>query len=366
VRFAFNDGERAYWDLQAAINEILATTESRYWVVVAALENLRVVSGNRKLVAEQVAATERLYKAELVTRYGKAQVDAELARVARLEETAKRDVLVASTRLASLLTDTRDAVEKVLFVPVDYTKHMGQALDLESTDVFATAAEHRPELRAAALDVERADINLRFAQTQVRPDLTVYANLNATQKGDVVGYNGLWESLGHVTEPDRRDFDVTVTYIRPWANRALKAQLAAATSAHDSAGLGLRDLENIVEQSVGDALAGVYTARGRVEEAQKNVAFAQDAYDRLLRRRETTGDVPEIQVVLNSQRLLQARAERIVALVDHKIAEAQLLAAQGVIANQYGQRLATSDFERYRIGLLAANDALRFFKPLRY
>lgn len=364
IKLKANLSERSYWDLKAAVNTILAATDSAYWNAVFGLETLREVHQNRLLVEAQAAAAERLSKAEVITRYGKIQVDAELARVKSQEEAARRNFIIASTALASLITDSADGVAKSLFVPTDYAKHLNKSLELKDVDAFDIALKYRPELKAAQIDVAGSGINREFARVQTRPDLNFLASISLGQKGDPVGYGDAFQALANIGDPDSRDFSLGIQYRRPWANRAAKANYAAAMAQYDDSNLAQKDLENVVKQGVADALAGVHSARQRAQIAQKNAELAQDAYDRLLRRRDTNGDVTELEVVLVSQRLLEARSNRVAALIDHKLAEARLLSAQGIIANQYAPALATSEFERYRIGLLAANDALHFFQPV--
>ena len=364
VKLAAKVSERGYWELKSAINAVLAATDAAYWNAVFGLETLREVHQNRVLVEAQAAAASRLAKAGSITRYGKIQVDAELARVTAQEEAARRNFIIASTQLASLITDSADAVAKILFVPSDYAKFLNKSLDLQSADPFDLALKFRPELRAAQIDVEGGAINREFARVQTRPDLTFLGSIALGEKGDPVGYGDAAQALANIGDPDTANFSVGVNYRRPLANRAAKANYAAASTQYDDTKLSLNDLENVVKQGVADALAGVYSARQRAQIAQQQARLARDAYDRLLRRRETNGDVTELEIVLVSRRLLEARQSQVNALIDHKLAEARLLAAQGIIANQYAPTLANSEFERYRIGLLAANDALQFFQPV--
>lgn len=364
VRLAVKDSERSYWDLKAVVNSILATTDLAYWNTVARLEDLKVVHENVKAISAQAESTARQFDLGLVTRFGKAQVDAELARVKALEESARRSLIAASNRLATLITDTGDEVSGSLYLPIDYARHLNKELDLESADAFAIAEEYRPELQASRISVEAGEISREFARVQTRPDVNFFGSLSVDQEGDPVGYDSPTQALSNITSPDSRSWNAGLNFRRPWGNRALEAAYAGATARYSDLELGLRDLENVVEQNVGDALAGVYTARQRIKIAEKNVALAEDAYERLLRRRKTAGDVTELEVVLNSRRVLEARAQRIAALVDHKVAETQLLTAQGIIANQYGHQLASSNFEIHRIDLLAKNDAVHFFAPV--
>jgi outer membrane protein TolC len=157
---------------------------------------------------------------------------------------------------------------------------------------------------------------------------------------------------------------VTLALVRPLGNRAAGAAYERSQHGQADARLALREEENRIHREVGDALSRVYTARDRVALAGKNVEFAELAFEKLIDRREKIGDVTAIEVVETSRTVLDARTELVRALVGHKLAEGELLAAQGIIANQYAQSLARNEFERNRLALLAAHDGLRFFAPL--
>jgi len=126
----------------------------------------------------------------------------------------------------------------------------------------------------------------------------------------------------------------------------------------------VRSLENDIVQQVNDALATVLGARARIDLAEKNVEFAQAAYDKLAKRRDTGGDVRELELITKSQDLLTAKSTRINALIDNKVAESQLLAAEGIIASTYGDLTARNDFERTRLKRLSDLFPFQFFSQL--
>ena len=81
----------------------------------------------------------------------------------------------------------------------------------------------------------------------------------------------------------------------------------------------------------------------------------------IVERRRLGGDVRELELVAKSQELLEAKRSRLFALVDNKVAETRLLAAQGIIAAEYPEHTAQTGFDKQRLGLLERLVSLSFF-----
>jgi len=364
VRLTEKAAERADWDLRNIINSTLAGVDVVYWEVVRAVENLAMVVENRRLVEQQVERTNRLFELGQTTAYGKAQVDAELARLKTLEEQAKANVIAVSNSLAPLLEQSGEAVDPYLLLPRDYRPLLDNLLIVDTGGVLATAMKNRPDLAAEKVSKQQSEIGVEFSKHQLRPDLSLTASVNSKQDGSAVGYQNYWESIRNVTNPDTFTQNYGANYKYPWRNRALKARYEQAQKLDSDQGVVIQDLENNVGRQINDALADLFGARARVNTADKNVEFAQAAFDKLIERRNAGGDVRELELVTKSRELLTARQARVNALIDNKIAESNLLAAQGIIASAYGERTAINDFERERLDGLSKHSLLRYFSQL--
>ena len=365
VRLSKKAAERADWDLRAVINSTLVNTDTSYWTLVRALENLVIVAQNRGLMEQQQARTDRFFSQGLTTAYGKAQVDAEVARLKVLEEAAKVNVVTASNSLALLLVQSGEAADPYLFLPRDFAPLLQKLLVVDSGNAVAEGLKNRPDLAAEKVSKQASEISLAFAEHQLKPDLNVNANLGLKQDASTVGYRDFFDSMSALgSTPDTATQSATATYNRPWGNRSLKAQYTIAQKSDENQSVVIRGVENNIVQQVNDALANVLGARARIDLADKNVEFAQAAYDKLAKRRDSGGDVRELELITKSQDLLAAKSTRINALIDNKVAESQLLAAEGIIASTYGELTARNDFERTRLKRLSDMFPLQFFSQL--
>ena len=73
------------------------------------------------------------------------------------------------------------------------------------------------------------------------------------------------------------------------------------------------------------------------------------------------GRITEFEVIAKNQDLYTAEYSLNTVLTQYKQAETQLLYAQGVLAARYPERTAPNEFDKYRLGLLRASNALQFF-----
>lgn len=364
IMLAEKAAERADWDLRTAINTTLAVTDVVYWELVRALEGLRLVIENRRLVEQEVARTAGFFERGLTTAYGLAQVEAELARLKVQEEAARNTVITAANTLATLVERSGEATAEYLFLPSGYDQLLESLLPVDGLDPVATALAQRPDLRAEQVSREASEIAVAFARQQVRPDYGLLISVNSAQDGSEIGYKNIFDSYANLADPDKLTQSYTLGYNLPLGNRALKAQLTQAEKRHEDQTVAIRDLENTIVRDVRDALSGLHSARTRLEIAERNVTYAETAFSRLESRRAAGGDVRELELISKSRELLNAKAARLSAQIDNKIAETQLLVAQGVIAAQYPSVVASNDFDRQRVQLLTNGDELRYFAPL--
>ncbi len=361
LRLSRKISERSEWDLKAIINDILRDTDIQYWELVRLIEDLGLVLENRKLVEQQVETAKRLFDQGYSTAYGKAQIESELARLQVLEESTKVDIITTANRLGTLVEQDGIAAGDTLYLPRDYRPLMENLLVVNPTEAVAQGLQFRPELRAEQIQREAALIQTKFARAQLRPDINVNVAVSSAQDSKEFGYGEYLDSLDALDDPDRLSETYGISYRYPLRNRALKAGYTQALKQDEDQTVVVRSLENNIARDINDALADLLGARARIEIAEKNVAYSQSAYDKLVNRRRLGGDVRELEVIAKSQELLEAKRTRLFALVDNKIAETRLLAAQGTIAAEYPELTARTDFERQRLGLLQRLVSLSFF-----
>jgi outer membrane protein len=358
IKLADLSRERAFWVAESAINNTLRDTEVRYWDLIRALLSLRVTVENRRGMEQLLAKTQKLYDLRMVTNYDKAQVDAELARLQSQEESAWNDYVVASNELTRLL----NLDESQVLLPAGYTQTLTHALS-EQSDLDAVTTRgstDNPDLAGSMVDVKVARIEQERRAVRTRPDVRLSATANVLQNNGVFGYKSFGDSIGNTFSPDRVRQTYTVEYLYPWGNQALKARLAQTEAATRRQDLLVGLTNNRVYREINNAQIGLVSANERVEITARNVELAQLSYEKAVAQREL-GTVTEYEIVEQNRSLLTARLNHIRAKTERKQAEAQLLAALGVLPKSYAERTAQTALDRHRLEVLAANHVLRHF-----
>lgn len=358
IKLADLGKEKAFWLAESVINTTLRDMEVRYWDLLRAQLSLRVTIENRRGVEQLLEKTQKLYDLRMATNYDKAQVEAELARLQSLEESAWNAYVVASNELVRLL----NLEETKVLLPVGYTRTLAYALS-EQQDLNAITSRgstDNPDLAAASVDVKSARIEQERRAVRTRPDVRLLATVNSIQSNGVFGYKSFGDSINKTFDPDVLRQNYTLLYLYPWGNQAVKAQLAQAEAVTMRQELVVKQTDNSVYRDINNAQIALISAGERVKITARNVELAQLTYEKAVAQGEL-GLVGSYEIVQQNQRLLTARLDYIQAKAARKQAEAQLLAALGVLPKSYAERTAQTALDRHRLNVLAANHVLRHF-----
>jgi hypothetical protein len=358
IKLADLNRERTFWLAESVINTALRDMEVNYWELLRAQLNLRVTIENRRGVEQLLARTQKLYDLRMATNYDKAQVEAELARLQSLEESAWNDYVVASNALVRLL----NLEETEVLLPVGYTQTLAYALSEQQdlNTLTSRGSTDNPDLAAASVDVKSARIDQERKAVRTRPDVRLVATVNSIQSNGVFGYQSLGDSINKTFDPDVLQQNYSLVYLYPWRNQAVKAQLNQAEAVTTRQELVVKQTDNSIYRDINNAQIALTSAEERVKITARNVELAELTYEKAVAQGEL-GLVGAYEIVQQNQRLLTARLDYIQAKTVRKQAEAQLLAALGVLPKSYAERTAQTALDRHRLNVLAANHVLRHF-----
>jgi|GEM_PF-1621042 len=363
IKIAQKGGERAFWDVKTAVNSILLQIDLAYWDLVAGLENLAVTMENRKLVASLSPGFERMYKQDLVSRFDKSQMDAELARVRVDEELALNNYYRASTALAALLVDDPGNTAEFILFPAGFSSAANEPLQPKLDEVQQASLKGRPEMMARQVDAEAGKLTLGFAQNQARADLSAVISTTASQDASVYGYKGIGGSLQDLVSPDQRNVSAALTSNYVFGQRAALAGIKTANANLAAAEYASKLTANGVIRDVNDAYSAYSSSLIRVQAAQDALKLSEFAYQQVEKRFQIGERVSQVELNRNRRDVLAGRQALINARIDVHRAQSRLLAAQGVIADRYPGKLAYNDFERHRVAMLGASKVLKYFSP---
>ncbi len=318
--------EAARHAFEAKVTETVAAVEAAYWDLVAALDDILVKQDALK--AAQALETTNQAKAEAGT-------------------LPRTDVLAASSAAASREADLIDAERKA----ADAQDRLRQLVDPGSSprpylpmekpstpelvpDVDAgtrRALEHRPELAQARAVRESALVSRMVAQDALQPDLSLSGSWG--QQGVDADRE---DSFSRLNDGRARTWELGLAVEMPLGFRSAKSDLRKSEAQVDQETARLKSLEQKVVTEVRAAARAVESGKRRVEASDRAVTLASEQL-RAERLRYEQG-ISTTQTVLEAMKTETAeRGRSLSALVDclkavsawHK-AQASLLEFRGI------------------------------------
>ncbi|MBP7146350.1 MAG: TolC family protein [Acidobacteria bacterium] len=342
-------------------NQMMLTveqTEQTYWDLIGARRQLGVAQGSLQLARDFLDQTK--IKVEVGT-LPPIEITTAEAEVASREEA----VIIAE----NLIGDTEDQLRALLrippdspdwqrpIVPLDEPTFEPVQVDVEST--IDDALTRRPEIAQAQLAVRNAELNLRYRENQVRPELNLSADFSATgnnyepdafrlvDAGDPADPTddiieqvnfGRTEAFKEIADLDTYSWSVGAFYSIPIRNRAAKAERTRARLAVEQANLRLEQARQNIRVEVREAARAVESAARRVASARANVVLQRKKVDAEQKRYENGLSIA-FQVLQFQNDLRDAESREIRALVDHHRALATLARVRGTLLTDRGVRV---------------------------
>lgn len=286
-----------------------------------------------------VAAGRRLKVAEELLSLAETRQEATLARVRRgaLPEIEGTDNQRLVVKRQTLVTKVRREVQKTsialsLFLrdargvtlrpgPAALPTQFPQAFapDLSGIEVdLARALDLRPDLQQFARLREQAELDLRYANNRLLPQLDVFVA-------------GSQDRDGRRPSVTKGEFELTagVEFSFPFQNRKARGQVAAAQAKLDALVDKERFLRDTVEAEVRDALSALQAAFEQAGQASQAATLAEQVAQ-AERRRFALGQSDVLRLNLREESVAEARLEVIDALLHFWSAAASYRAAVGV------------------------------------
>ena len=288
--------------------EVVESVIEAYHQVLLAEGNLRVVDKALASGRAQAARSQDLYEKGLAVRADYLRTQVLLGSLERERLEAENLITIGHSRLRYAL-----GAEDERFRLTDRITEDTAPLD-RLADLKARAKAHRPDLRAAAKDVERSEQSIRAARAAHYPSL---------------GFVSHFESNTRRFSGNAENFAVFVTARWNVFNGfAIEEKVAEEEALHRRARLLHDDLLRALELEVEQGYLGLITARRQVTVARENVAQAEEAL-RMITDRYAAGLVRNVDVLDGETALKKAEQDLLVAQVNSRIFRARLNLATG-------------------------------------
>ncbi|MFY9557376.1 MAG: TolC family protein [Blastocatellia bacterium] len=325
--------------------EIINQVQRAYWDLVFAIRNEKIARDSVDLAQTQLDNNRKMVDAGTLAPIELRSTEAQL-------ETAKGNVIVAlqgittaeNTLKSLLLKDPNDKVWYSEITPTDEPLFGQVAFDLEESTRLAL--KNRPELDQMRLQTEQKEIDIKYYKNQLKPQIDfvgTYTNTglagapaNAVDVGGGGGstvlqrfQGGYLQSLRNLFGQDFRTYQVGVHLSIPWRNRTAEGNLGRTLAEQRQLDARQRQLVELVQVDVRNALQAVVASRQRYEAAQAGELAAEAQYNGELERYRA-GLSTNFVVLQRLTDLSVARGTKVRALTDYNKALADLQRVTGM------------------------------------
>ncbi len=340
-------------NLRANLLQMINTAENTYWDVVLANETLRVQQSARKLAQDSLDLSQRQLDIGAISPLDIYNPQQQLANSELLVSQAKYEVELAENVLrrqigADLDPDVRKLpieVSEAVELPVD-------SVHYDSEAEISKALFARPEIKAAAQNLDVDDLGILQSKNELLPDLSfvvgyttqgvggifyqrsnVFDNSGASSQIVTAVPGGFGDALGQMFGFGYPLYSAGLTLRFPIRSHAAEADMADAILSKRRDALNLRSTQQQVRLDVLTAMNGLNSAKASVQLAIISRDFARknlDAEDQKYRLGNE-----QVQFVLQAQNaLVQAESALVTNQVGMRRSILSLLTRTGELLDE--------------------------------
>ncbi len=286
--------------------DILLRGVTAYMNVRRASEFLALRRSNVTVIQRELQAARDRFEVGEVTRTDVSLAEAELAAAQSQLAAAEGDLVQANEEFRAAIGRAPGALEVVSPARVE--------ANIESARSYAQ--QNHPDVIAAQHAVTAAELNIRRAQANLNPTLSLRGSLEADDAGDVT--QGLSLTYGGTI----------------YAGGQLQSLVREAQANRDANRAGLLLAVQSVSQNLGNAYAILQVAQASSQATDLQIRAAQTAF-RGIREEATLGARTTLDVLNAEQDLLNARVSKVSADADSVIASYQVLSTMGLLTAEH-------------------------------
>jgi outer membrane protein len=340
--------------------EIINQVQRAYWDLVYAIMNEKIARDSVDLARTQLENNRKMVDAGTLAPIELRSTEAQL-------ETAKGNVILALQGITTaensvkilLLKDPNDKMWYSEISPVDKPVNADVAFNLDESTRLAL--KNRPELDQMRLQAEQKDIDIRYYTNQLKPQLDfigIYTNtgLGGTEANavDVGGggsttlprfVGGYGTSLKNLFGQDFRTYQAGVRLSFPWRNRTAQANLGRSLAEQRQLDAKQRQLVEVVQVDVRNALQAVVASKQRYEAAKAGELAAEAQYNGE-QERYRAGLSTNFVVLQRLTDLSVARGTAVRALTDYNKALADLQKVTGMTLMSNNVQITSADTKK--------------------
>jgi HAE1 family hydrophobic/amphiphilic exporter-1 len=272
--------------------DIISSVQRAYWDLVFAIDNEVIARNAVELTQVQLENNQKMVEAGTLPPIDLRETEAALESRKETVILALQSITTAENAVkALLLKDPNDTVWYSEIVPVDKPPIGQESFNLE--EATALALKNRPELEQLRLQAQQNQIDQDFFRNQLKPRVDIFGLITSTgSAGRAIESEpdpsnpfprqvpdrlrgGYFQALRNLGGFDFRTYQVGVTIGLPWRNRTHEGNLGRALAESRQLDARQRQLVQMVQIDVRNALQAVQATKQRYEAARASRIAAE-------------------------------------------------------------------------------------------
>jgi outer membrane protein TolC len=340
--------------LQAVVTGTLRSVKNAYWDLVYTIDNLKAQLQSLALSQQFLKDNQKRVEIGTLAPIDIVQAQAEVAANEQGVIVADAAIKQAQDSLRALVLDPGTAeFWTINFEPTDAASFAERAIDIDAA--VRNALDKRSDLHSAKNSLDQSDINMRFFNNQIKPDVNAQVSYSSIAAGGsqlsgvnlaaiaaggtadrtIISDRGFGTVLGDVLKSSYPNWTVGVQIGYPIGLNTAHANLAKAKLQYEQSQGQLKNMQLQVATQVRTAARNVQTNQKRVGSARAS---------RLLQERKLEAEEKKLAAgmsqsffVFQAQRdLALARTAEILAIADYNKSLVDFEAVQEVPLNGGG------------------------------
>jgi outer membrane protein TolC len=340
--------------LQAVVVGTLRSVKDAYWDLVYSIDNLKAQQQSLALSQQFLKDNQKRVEIGTLAPIDIVQAQAEVAANEQGVIIADAAIKQAQDALRALVLDPGTAdFWNINFEPSDAASFAERGIDVDAA--VRNALDRRSDLHTAKNSLDQSDINMRFFNNQIKPDVNAQVsyqslaaggsqlsgvNLAAIASGGTVNRTvvsdvGFGSVLGDVLKSSYPNWTVGVQIGYPLGLNIAKANLAKAKLQYEQSQAQLKNLQMQVATQVRTAARNVQTNQKRVQSAKASRELQEKKLE--AEEKKLAAGMSQSFFVFQAQRdLALARTAEIQAIADYNKSLVDFEAVQEVPLNGGG------------------------------
>ena len=320
--------KQSEYTLRQTVMESLAKVEQAYYTLIFTRENVKVQETAYQLAQQLLRETRKKVELGAMAALDERSAESQAASNESALLEAQRAYSEQINTVKALLTDDFSSMLNIRLDPVENLVAVPAFTSLQES--WAKGLTMRPEIVKKKLDLEKADINIKFSKNQVWPSLDLKASY-----GQSVNRSTYWDAIQDYGRDNAPNYSVGGSLIIPLGNTVARNNLKTAKLSKNQELLNYKQLEQSIMVDIDNAIKSIQSSFERVQSSRAARSYAKDALFAEQKRLEAGKGTSYL--VLQAQRdLTQRQYEEIQALANYNIALSQLALREGTTLERNG------------------------------